>query len=149
MSEPDLVFCARPLGSSLPQAVRSTDVAEPDRVPSRWFPRRGSTGECEPARELSLMVRPGARQVQRRCARRQAVVVVPGSAVVLGTQFLSSTRSSLKPQEAPTYLVTRTALKVLRPTGMLLLDPKPPACPGIWRITVLRHLGQEGCCADR
>ena len=42
---------------------------------------------------------------------------------------LSSTRSSLKPQEAPTYLVTRAALKVLRPTGMLLLDPKPPACP--------------------
>jgi hypothetical protein len=57
---------------------------------------------------------------------------------------LSSTHSSLKPQEAHTYLVTRTALKMLRPTGMLLPDPKPPACPGIRRITVLRHLGQEG-----
>jgi hypothetical protein len=36
---------------------------------------------------------------------------------------LSSTHSSLKPQEAHRYLVTRTALKMLRPTGMLLPAP--------------------------
>src|ERR1035437_5280389 len=36
---------------------------------------------------------------------------------------LSSTHSSLKPQEAHRYLVTRTALKLLQPTGMLLPAP--------------------------
>ena len=57
------------------------------------------------------------------CGSGRAAVQPLYLACTFSRSALLSTHSSLKPQEAHRYLVTRTALKMLTPTEMLLPTP--------------------------
>jgi hypothetical protein len=97
--------------------------AAPFRVPGaprlstqRWL-------ECETGRTRQMRSQEGslcgAQMSRAGCAAVQPLYLARS----FSRPALSSTHSSLKPQDAHRYLVTRTELKRVAPTVMLLPDP--------------------------